>query len=87
METKKTKKPSMAGRVLARWLSQNKLSVRKLAVQLDVDQSNIYCWSDGRTVPSLKNAVRLEEITGIPVMTWVQNDEAGGPSEVIHDGT
>ena len=75
MKKKIESKPSMAGRALARWLSQNDLSVRKLAIQLDIDQSNIYCWLDGRTVPSLKNGVRLEQVTGIPLKTWVKEEE------------
>ena len=68
-----TKKPLCpAGRTLAHWLNENHQTPRTLAIKIDVDQSLVYGWSWGRSVPSLRNAVRLSEVTGIPVTTWVQ---------------
>ncbi len=56
---------------LKNYLTKNHLTQCRFAVlTLDVTDSAIQAWLSGRGRPSLGNAVRIEEITGIPVADW-----------------
>ena len=81
METKKMLGP--AGTILARWLDDHRQTPRKLAIQLDVDQSIVYGWIWGRSLPSLRNAFRLEQVTGIPAETWLTEPVAEAASAAL----
>lgn len=71
----KSKKPlCRAGQALATWLAEHDATARTLAIQLDVDQSLVYGWCWGRSVPSLRNALRIERVTGVPAELWIDDD-------------
>jgi hypothetical protein len=55
-------------------------NLEPIAIQLDVDQSIVYGWIWGRSVPSLRNAFRLEQVTGIPAETWLSEAVAEAAS-------
>ena len=63
-----------AGQALAVWLQAHDETARTLAIELDVDQSLVYGWSWGRSVPSLRNAIRIQRVTGIPAEAWIDDE-------------
>lgn len=57
--------------LLHRLLKQKKMTQKELGKCLGVTQSNISRICNGKQMPTLKQAVRLEEVLGIPVAYWI----------------
>jgi len=54
---------SKARMLLHLWLKTNKISVAKFSRQLDIDYSIMAKWLHGYTLPSLQNALHVQEAT------------------------
>jgi transcriptional regulator with XRE-family HTH domain len=65
-----------AGLLLLRWaVSQPPGAVVRLADELGVSSRTIMRWiasSDPAQEPSVTQAVRIEELTGVPIEAWVE---------------
>lgn len=67
---------------LAEWLKVHDLTQEAFAEKLGTHQTNVSAWLGGRTM-TLKNAVAIEELTGIEVEEWVlASDESGSLPDV-----
>ena len=60
------------GAKLRDWLAREQRSQRWLAEQVGVHQGSVSAWIIGKFPPPLAAAVRVEDVTGIPVAYWTQ---------------
>lgn len=74
---RRTRPLSPAGSRLMHWIASNRTSVLVFAVNHGLDPSAVYAWISGRT-PTLRHAVTIERVTGVPCSAWVDNTEAAG---------
>lgn len=65
---------------LAEWLKTNGLTQEAFAEKLGTHQTNVSAWLLGARAISLKNAVAIACVTGIPVEEWTISDEESGPA-------
>lgn len=56
----------------ARWLDAGRMTAAEVATALDASVGNVYKLRDGRTRPSLRKALAIEELTDglVPVGSW-----------------
>lgn len=55
---------------LAEWLTANGLSLRAAATRLKCSHQMVAGMREGRIAPGRTLAVRIEQVTGIPVAAW-----------------
>lgn len=65
---------------LAEWLKANGLTQEAFAEKLGTHQTNVSAWLTGVRDISLKNAVAIATVTGIPVEEWTLSSEESGPA-------
>lgn len=73
---------------LRAWITRGKFdSDRQAAETLGVHPVVLSQWLSGTRRPDLDNAVRIEQITGIAVESWLQTDlsDDSGPDPVSAD--
>lgn len=57
---------------LKSYLAENKKSQGKFAVlELDVTDTALQTWLSGRGKPSLENAFKIQQLTGIAMTDWL----------------
>jgi len=67
-----TVKPmTKGGRMLQEAMAEHKLTFRDVGLALGVNHTNVHHWVTKR-VPMLRWAVRLEELYGVPVESWME---------------
>jgi hypothetical protein len=52
------------GKLLLDWMEENQFSLSKFSRRLDLDYSIVRKWIVGYTLPSLKSALLVQEVTG-----------------------
>lgn len=87
--------PSLPGpfEELDQWRRDAGMTVRELAKALGIGETALRLWRTGRDgraiMPTLRAAVRVEELTGIPCSAWCPDDvEAvrAGVAQPLHTG-
>lgn len=56
---------------LKAWLQRSKLSQNALAAELGVVAPILSNWLTGKRRPTLAQAVRIEDKTGVPIRSWM----------------
>lgn len=64
----------------ARLLSEKLMSQTDLAKELDVTPQAVSAWINGRTTPTPDRMAKLEELLGIPMRAWTEEDAAEEPA-------
>jgi len=54
------------------WMVDGKLAPRDAAQQLGCTAASVTAWSRGERVPTIELARRIEMLSGIPVIAWVE---------------
>lgn len=70
-----------AAKELKEWRRRSSLAQREVAIRIGVQTQAISNLECGRAVPSLRHAVMLEALTGIPPRAWFTLDEADAARE------
>ena len=68
-------------RALEAWLTASSLTQRDVADALGTTTQMVQHWMRGRHTPSLVIAVRIRNLTGIPVDSWAERSDDGPPSD------
>lgn len=63
---------SRGSELLADWCSRRNLSTAEACIALGLNESALYSFQAGRTAPGLRRAIRIQEATGIPVISWIE---------------
>lgn len=66
---------SRGSELLAQWCARQGLTPTEACVALGINESALYSFQAGRTAPGLRRAVRIQQATGIPVVSWVEPAE------------
>lgn len=56
--------------LLASWMTAHGATQEGLAAKLHVRQGAVHYWLTARRAPRVETAIRIEELTGIPVISW-----------------
>lgn len=66
----------MATNPIKKWMEEHGLDDKAAALRLGLDRSQIWRLRHGKCRPSIKTAMRLEPITGIPAATLILGEAA-----------
>jgi DNA-binding transcriptional regulator YdaS (Cro superfamily) len=57
---------------LNQYLKKNKINIRQFAQRLEVNPTNVYFWSKGKTKPRVTEAIRMDRMTKgeVSVYSW-----------------
>ena len=58
------------------WMKETRTNQKQLARRMNVDPSLVCHWLTGGRVPSLYNAMKLSELTGIPMQLLIERRRA-----------
>ena len=71
MDNQRMKKSG--GERLAEYRDRHKYNQRDLAELLEIPEANLSRLINGVRYPGLPTAIRIEQVTGIPVESWLEN--------------
>lgn len=71
---------------LREWINRSKMTQRQAAEIIDVSEVVISLWLSGDRTPELKNAVKIEQVSGIAVESWLLTEVSDEPEAVSVDG-
>ena len=71
---------------LRHWIERSKVNQTQAAEILGVHQVVLSQWLTGTRVPGLENAVKLEQLTGISVESWLLSTISPATTDDPSDG-
>lgn len=60
------------GEHIKQYRVSSNLSQLDLAVMLDVDQSNVCLWENGKTLPTISNLIKIADIFGLKLWAFLK---------------
>jgi plasmid maintenance system antidote protein VapI len=72
--------------LLRDWIRRRRINQVEAAVELGFHESFMSMLVNGRRVPSLDNALMIEEATGIPVKAWSSSRRDNSESTAVTSG-
>lgn len=68
----KATRHTRGSKLLGEWLSRTSTSRTRLAADCLVSEASITFWMRGQALPTIPNALRLEALTGVPLVSWAE---------------
>lgn len=60
------------GKQIKKYREQSKLSQLDLAVMIEVEQSNVCLWENGKTMPTIHNLIKIADIFGLKLWAFLK---------------
>lgn len=60
------------GKLIKKYREKSKLSQLELSAMLEVEQSNICNWENGKYCPTLQNLIKLADIFGLKLWAFLK---------------
>ena len=60
------------GKLIEKYRKKSKLSQLELSAMLEVEQSNICNWENGKYCPTLQNLIKLSDIFGLKLWAFLK---------------
>ena len=60
------------GNLIKQYRTQSKMSQLALAVEIEVEQSNICLWENGKTLPTLEKLIKIADFFGLKLWAFLK---------------
>ena len=60
------------GKHIKKYRTQSKMSQLTLAVESEVEQSNICLWENGKTKPTIDNLIKIADLFGLKLWAFLK---------------
>jgi transcriptional regulator with XRE-family HTH domain len=60
------------GKIIKKYRVNSNLSQLDLAVMIEVEQSNICLWENGKTMPTIQNLIKIADVFGLKLWAFLK---------------
>lgn len=60
------------GKIIKKYRVNSNLSQLELAVMIEVEQSNICLWENGKTMPTIQNLIKIADVFGLKLWAFLK---------------